>query len=209
MSDELVSVIVPTYNRTHLLLNRCLPSILHQTHQNLDILVVGDGTEEGTVDVLSNYPDSRVRFWNLPHMEYPEDLGQKWCVLGLEALNFGLDNARGEWITDLADDDEYPRDHVEVLLSAVQGTGADVAYGRSIATWADGHISYYGNYPPGHFQFCDGAVLWRADMGYRYDRECITRGLPEDGDLWDRMVADGRKFVFVDQIVHHYFPNPR
>lgn len=209
MSEDLVSVIVPTYNRTDLLLNRCLPSILNQTYQNLEVLVVGDGTEQATVDALEDFPDGRVRFWNLPRMEYPEDLGQKWCVLGLEALNFGLDMAEGPWITDLADDDEYPPDHVEVLLAAVKAAQVDVAYGRSIAQWADGRTTYYGSWPPGHFQFCDGAVLWRASMGYRYDRECITRGLPEDGDLWDRMVADGVTFAFVDKIVHHYYPNPR
>jgi hypothetical protein len=46
-------------------------------------------------------------------------------------------------------------------------------------------------------------------MGYRYDPACIERGLPEDGDLWDRMVAGGVRFTMVDKVVHHYYPNPR
>jgi hypothetical protein len=46
-------------------------------------------------------------------------------------------------------------------------------------------------------------------MGYRYDPECISRGLPEDGDLWNRMVAGGVTFAFVPTVVHHYWPNER
>ena len=91
----LVSFVVPTYNRRELLRDRSLPSLLGQTHTDIEVLVVGDGTDRGTCDdvaVLAS-EDPRVQFWNLPHAEYPSDTVERWQVLGLEALNFGLDQA--------------------------------------------------------------------------------------------------------------------
>src|ERR1017187_21210 len=103
----LISIIIPTYYRRDLLISRSLPSALAQTHSQIEVLVVGDGTDQGTCDdvmVLAS-EDSRVQFWNLPHAQYPSDTVERWQVLGIEALNFGLDQARGEWVAALGDDD--------------------------------------------------------------------------------------------------------
>jgi glycosyltransferase involved in cell wall biosynthesis len=209
----LVSVIIPTYNRNDVLCSRALPSVFEQSHRQLDIHVLADGMRGEELDDLERrireFHDPRLTLWNIPRQTYPEDPGERWCVLGLNARNIGLDHAKGEWIAPLDDDDAWTEDHIEVLLQAAVENKVDFAYGRSIAHWADGHTSSYGSWPPGHFQFCDGAQLYRNGMGYRYDPECITRGLPEDGDLWDRMVAGGVTFTFVNKVIHHYYPNPR
>ena len=57
--------------------------------------------------------------------------------------------------------------------------------------------------------FTDGSYVYRASLGYRYDPACIGRGLPEDADLWLRMIDDGVTFTFVDRLVMHYIVNPR
>jgi glycosyltransferase involved in cell wall biosynthesis len=209
----LVSVIIPTYNRTHQLLNRSLASVLRQTHQDLEVIIVADGME-GPLwwdlrTLIKEIEDARISLHNIDRQVYPEDPEQKWCLLGMNARNYGLDTATGEWIAPLDDDDEWTDDHVEVLLREVVTKDVDFAYGQSLAHWEDERESMYGDWPPGHFQFCDGAQLYRNGMGYRYDPTCIERGLPEDGDLWDRMVDGGVSFAFLPQIVHHYYPNPR
>ena len=209
MAEPLVSVVIPTHDRTRLLLERSLPSVRAQTYQNLDIHVVGDDTEQATVDAMLTYPDPRVRFTNLPRQVYPTDPGEHWCVIGLEARNYGHDTARGEYIVGLDDDDELLPAMVETLLKHLWAADADVAYGRSKAFRHDGSIAWYGNWPPQHFAFCEGAWLSKHDLGIRYDPGCILRGLPEDGDRIDRMVAAGLKFTMVDEIVHYYYPNPR
>lgn len=209
----LVSVVIPTYNRNDVLFGRALPSVLGQTHGDLDIHVVMDGMEGEQLHDLnrraSALGDKRLTVWRINRQAYPSDPGERWCVLGLNARNHGLDQARGEWIAPLDDDDEWTLDHVDSLLRAAHDRRVDFAYGRSVAHWADGRTTHYGNWPPGHFQFCDGSQVYRNGMGYRYDPLCISRGLPEDGDLWDRMVAGGVSFTFLDRIVHHYYPNPR
>lgn len=205
----LITVIVPTYNRTELLLSRCLPSVFAQTVQDFEVLVVGDGTEQATVDAMAEFPDDRLWFWNLDHPEYPEDEEERWWVIGLEALNFGLDRARGEWIAVLADDDEWTPDHHAVLLAKAARTGADHVYGRS-DTYKDGRKTeqLYGEWPPnGPGHFCNGANLYRASLGYRYALDCADRRRPGDQDLWERMVADGVRFAFTPTVVHHYHRN--
>lgn len=206
-----VSVIVPTYNRPELLLERCLPSILTQTHRALDIHVVGDGTDERSIEGVLGLMslDDRIRFTNLPHQRYPEDPGQAWCVLGLEARNYGLDTAVAQYVACLNDDDAWEPDMIETLLTRMMITGHDLAYGKSKYHWPNGHPQTAGQWPPGHGAFCDGAWLMRHDMGFRYDPTCVERGLPEDGDLWDRMVAAAVTFTFVPHLVHHYYVNPR
>lgn len=206
----MISVIIPTYNRPRLLMDRSVPSVLNQTVNDQELLVIGDGTDEVTVTEMEALVASvpRVRFWNLPHDEYPDDPTTRWGLVGLTALNFGLDNAVGEWIAVLGDDDEFLPKHHEILLDAAHRTGADHVYGIS-ETWKDG-VSIgqkYGSWPPGDGAFCNGANLYRASLGYRYDLNCWSRCKTGDADLWTRMYEDGVKFHFENKIVHRYHRN--
>lgn len=209
----LVSIIIPTYNRADLLINRSLASVRAQTHQELDIIVVADGMTAKALHPirahLKEIADPRIRLINIKRPVYPTDPGTLWCVIGLDARNKGHDLAKGEWVGGLDDDDEFTLDHVEVLLAQAISSQSDFAYGRSAVHWPGGGNSEYGTWPPGHFQLCDGSAIWKRSLGYRYDWACVERGLPEDGDLWDRMVEGGVKFTLVNQIVHHYYPNER
>ena len=206
----LVSVIIPTHDRPQLLMGRAIPSVYAQTVTDWELLVVGDGTDRETCAAMADLAsrDARVRFWDLPRQQYPSDPVARWRVLGLEALNHGLDSASGEWVAVLGDDDEFAPDHHEALLAVAAETGADHAYGMSDTLKggvATGQV--YGAWPPGPGQLCDGAALWRRSLGYRYDPGCQARGLPEDADLWARMAADGVRSCFVPRIVHHYHRN--
>ena len=65
--DPLVSVIIPTWNRAELLIARTLPSVLAQTHGNLEIIVVGDCCTDNTAEMIASIGDPRVIFFNLPY----------------------------------------------------------------------------------------------------------------------------------------------
>lgn len=62
MNEEKISVIIPTYNRRESIIN-CLKSVLDQSYQNLEIIIVDDGSTDGTEDVFRNFPDSRVIYY--------------------------------------------------------------------------------------------------------------------------------------------------
>jgi glycosyltransferase involved in cell wall biosynthesis len=202
-----------TYMRTDLLLSRSLPSVLRQTFGGFDVHIVSDGMVGDDLEELErrlgDLGDPRVSLWPIRRQTYPEDPGQRWCVLGLNARNHALDRAQGDWVAPLDDDDEWTDDHLQVLLSVAQAKEVDFAYGVSQYHWPDGHKQHAGSWPPGVGAFCDGAQVYRNGMGYRYDPRCIERGLPEDADMWKRMVEGGVTFALVPHTVHNYWPNPR
>lgn len=197
-----VSVVIPTYNRTALLMERSLPSALAQTHPDVEVLVVGDGTEAATGEAISRLGDPRVRYWNLPHTDLPDE-DAVWCSGGAVASNFALDHATGEWVTYLGDDDELTPRHAEALLALAAETGAGCVYGRAEVVGR----GFLGTYPPELGRITN--ALWRADLGYRWDPESWRRRLPYDWELWSRMRDDGVAFAFTEEVVYRYFPAHR
>jgi len=201
----LVSVIIPTYNRAELLMTRALPSVLAQTHADLDIHVVGDGTDQATVDALATVKDPRVRFTNLPHTDYPSDPLDHWRSMGIPPINHGLDTARGEWVQILADDDAYPPRRTALLLSLARRRRADMAYGRS--RFLGRRIGLFGGPARRNGQYCtDGAFILRASLGYRYDPDAWKRQIIADCDLRRRLFRDRVRMAFTPEVVYLYWP---
>jgi glycosyltransferase involved in cell wall biosynthesis len=130
VSDRpLVSVCVATYSRPKLLVERCIPSILGQTYQNIELIVVGDGAAQATVDAVATVTDPRCRFVNLPQNgPYPADRTKRWMVAGTFALNKGLALAQGEFVTHLDDDDAYVPERIEKLLNFARLSSLDFVY---------------------------------------------------------------------------------
>jgi glycosyltransferase involved in cell wall biosynthesis len=175
---------------------------------------VGDGTDQATVDAMADLckRDSRIKFWNLPHQAYPEteNYWDRWAILGIEAMNFGLDHAQGEWISPMDDDDALLPNHHEVLLAAAIEHNVDFAYGVSMTYKGDPPMAtgqLYGDYPVRDGAFVPGANIYKASLPYRYDMDCVTRGRTRDSDMWQRMRDGGVTFHFERQMVHHYYRN--
>jgi len=102
MEEPLVSVLISTYNRTHLL-PVAVQSVLSQTYRNLELIVVNDGGESAE-KVIKNMGDHRVQYINAPHVSKGN------------ALNIGFAHSRGEYIAYLDDDDIWYPNHLETLM---------------------------------------------------------------------------------------------
>lgn len=207
----LVSVIIPTYNRADLLVNRALPSVWAQTMWPYqEVIVVGDGTDQATVEAVQEEQrhHEELRFWNLPHFDYSTDWFNRWGTIGIPAINFGIDQAQGDWIAVMGDDDEWPIGHHEVLLAAAEKHGADHVYGIA-DTYKNSKRTgqQYGAWPPGDGNIAHGANLWRRSLGYRFDMTAVHRGKTCDADMWERMYADGVEFHFEPTVVLRYHRN--
>ena len=125
----LVSVCVPTYNRAQLLFERCLPSILGQSYERLQVIVVGDGCTDDTAERISAICDARVSFINLPRRgDYPAESLRRWMVAGTDAVNKALTRVRGELVTHLDDDDEYLPGRLEKLVSFIRQEACDLVW---------------------------------------------------------------------------------
>lgn len=94
-NPPLISAVIPTRNRPDLVL-RAVNSALSQTYTNLEVIVVVDGPDSSTVSKLEALRESRLRV-----IELPDNVG------GAGARNIGVQEAAGEWIALLDDDDEW------------------------------------------------------------------------------------------------------
>ncbi|CYU89872.1 SP_1767 family glycosyltransferase [Streptococcus suis] len=116
MKPDLISVIVPVYN-VKPYLTRCLDSLLKQTHTNFELLLVNDGSSDGSAFVLEDYAkkDQRIR------IIHQENSGVS------AARNRAIDEARGEYITFIDSDDFVEDFYLEHLYKAAVSTGSDIA----------------------------------------------------------------------------------
>lgn len=115
--EPLVSVIVPVFNVLPYL-REALDSVLSQTYSNLEILIVDDGSTDGSGDICDEYcKDPRVQ---VIHQENQ----------GLSAArNAGLDRMTGDIVAFLDSDDAYYPDMIRTLLAAMHRSGADIVIG--------------------------------------------------------------------------------
>jgi glycosyltransferase involved in cell wall biosynthesis len=104
-SAPLVSAVIPTRNRP-MIVCRAVLCVLRQTHPNVEAVVVIDGPDQATVTALEALADPRVRIVALP-----ENVG------GSEARNRGVQEARGDWIAFLDDDDEWLPEKIQKQLT--------------------------------------------------------------------------------------------
>lgn len=129
-----ISVIVPTYNNAPWL-PRCLDSILAQSYQNLEIIVVDDGSVDDTAAVLQEYTgkDSRI---------YPI---RKTNGGVTSARLRGVAEATGDWIGFVDGDDTIEPQMYERLMENARNFDADISHCGHQMIYPDGKVQYYYN----------------------------------------------------------------
>src|SRR5690606_1394413 len=106
------TVYIPTYNRVELL-KRAVESVRQQTYQNLDIIIVDDCSKDSTHEYLKEITkqDSRIRY-------FIKEKNSGACV----SRNIAIENARGDFITGLDDDDYFLNSRIEFFLEGYKKT---------------------------------------------------------------------------------------
>lgn len=126
MSTRLISVIMPAYNGEKYII-QAIESVLAQTHQNWELIVVDDGSADGTAGRIGSFTDPRIAYI------FQENRGQA------AALNRGLEAARGDYITTLDVDDWYTRDSLGRRADFLDAQPEyDVVYGDGVFCDMDG-----------------------------------------------------------------------
>lgn len=115
MVKDLVSVVIPTYQREKPI-RKTIESVLNQTYQNFEIIVVDDGSKDKTKDVVLSYSDARIKYF------YQENSGSQ------VARNKGLKEAIGEYISFLDCADEWYPHFLEKCLLLLKKDESDCVY---------------------------------------------------------------------------------
>ncbi len=125
-----LSVIVPVYN-TDKYLPRCICSILNQSYTDFELILVDDGSTDGSGRICDEYAekDKRIR------VLHKENGGVS------SARNVGLDNAKGEWVCFVDSDDEMMLDGLKVMEEGLSGDVALVMAGYKVLD-EEGNVVY-------------------------------------------------------------------
>lgn len=115
--QPLVSIIIPTYNRAHLI-GETLDSIIAQTYQNWECIIVDDGSSDHTDDVVGEYvkKDARFKFYHRPDEHLPGGNG---------ARNYGFKMSKGEFINWFDSDDLMVPEKIELKVKAMLNNDVD------------------------------------------------------------------------------------
>jgi glycosyltransferase involved in cell wall biosynthesis len=110
-----VSVIVPIYN-CETFISKCLESVIEQTYSNIEIIVVDDGSTDGSGEIVNAYKgkDDRIAYY------YQDNIGPS------EARNRGIANSTGEYLVFIDSDDTVDTNYIEILLNKLITSGADL-----------------------------------------------------------------------------------
>lgn len=206
-----MSIIVPVY-RVEKYLPRCMASLLAQSHQNLEIILVDDGSPDRSGEMCDEYAaeDDRVRVIH-------QDNG------GLSAArNVGIESARGSFLAFVDADDWVHPELVAYLLSIALGSGADLAACRFLRTQDEDvsgarraggvqaltpseALELYAS-PTTSTMTTACAKLFRAELfhGLRFP---VGR-LYEDEFTTYRLVAAAHRIVLSDAEHYYYFIRP-
>lgn len=190
-----ISVIIPTYNRKNTL-PRAVESVLNQTYKPVEIIIVDDGSTDGTKEWFSEmYP--------LVHYIYQVNSGVSL------ARNTGINSARGDWIALLDSDDEWLPDKLEIQVKLLQNN-AELRFCHTNEIWIRNgvrinqmkkHQKYGGNIFKKCLDICrisPSSSLFHTSVIKDVGLFDESLDVCEDYDLWLRITAK-YPVLFLDQ----------
>lgn len=161
-NNPLVSIIVPVY-KVEPYLERCILSIISQSYQKLEIILVDDGSPDKCGEICEAFAqnDSRIRVY------HKENGGLS------DARNFGVERACGEYIAFIDSDDYIAPNYIEYLLSLLKKYNADIACCCMTETYED-TADYITNDEIPNERLMTGKEACRELLGDLYYRVLVT-----------------------------------
>lgn len=136
----LVSVVIPTYKRKVEYLSRAVNSVINQTYQNIEIIVIDDSPND------YEYRDSIKKYMNSICNEKIKYFQNEKNIGGSLARNRGIELATGEFISFLDDDDEYMPEKIENQVKFMINMKSDLSFSNMIMYNNQGKVVDYRDY---------------------------------------------------------------
>jgi glycosyltransferase involved in cell wall biosynthesis len=202
--NDIVTVVIPVYNVQEYL-NQCLESVVHQTYCNIEILLINDGSTDGSGSICEQWMqiDKRIRYINKRN----EGLGP--------TRNLGIREAKGKYVMCIDSDDWIDTQLVEKLYRAVEKNNADIVECdfwresidsgiKSITKTSD----MVGRFMSRQERIVYGNVtMWKMlTKKSLWIENCIKQptSTGEDLGVYALLIACSRKIINVPEPLYHY-----
>lgn len=202
MSTPLVSIIIPTYN-SRTTLAWTLRSVLRQECADFEVWVVGDGSTDGSEEVVASFGDERFNWVNLEKNSGNQSIPN----------NTGIKKSTGKFIAHLGHDDLWLPGHLSGLLELIESTGADFVHAQ-VAQYAPGGLVGILGAPSKGRTYATSRLV---PSTWLYRREVFDvcgeweqpEGLQQaiDVDYVRRVNAAGKRIVAADRVTVLKYPS--
>ena len=206
--QKLISVIIPCYNAEKCL-SVPLNSLMEQSYKNLEIIIVNDGSNDGTLNLANKYAkiDSRIRI-----------ITQKNAGVSV-ARNNGFLCSKGDYIMFLDADDNYTSPlAIEKMCKRLEDTGADMSVCNFTHACFEQHTRgeriYDMTNHDDFLEFYQDFFLFGVPWNKITRRECLTEAfIPgvkfNEDELYNLdNLHNMKKIAFSDEVLHHYYCAP-
>lgn len=195
------SVVIPLYNKEKSIINT-IQSVLNQTFQDFEIVVINDGSTDKSAEIVEHIKDFRIR------LVHQENQGVS------AARNRGIKEAKYDWVTFLDGDDWWSDDFLTVLNDLqIKYPDAGIWAGQYVQVYDKQKEIIVDRFPPikeGYFQLydflyavCSSSILLKKNIFKEcgYFNTKLTHG--EDTDMWIR-IGMKYKMCYTNKVISYY-----
>ena len=202
--NSLVSAIITTHNRLDNL-KKAINSVLNQTYKNIEIIVVDDASSDGTYEYCS-----KIKQIKYLRIEKDDSKG------GNYARNLGIQNAKGDYIAFLDDDDEWLKEKTEKQVTYLNTHDCEIVYCNRIIDVNNGALKYTENSKNKLSGDCSKLIFYNiigTTSTYMFKREIILNNqFDEKVKFWQEYdlitrIAQQTKIGYIDEPLIIYRQN--
>lgn len=202
--NDIISIIIPVYN-TELYLNRCIQSLVAQEYKNIEIILIDDGSTDGSAALCDVWGKRDVRV----KVFHKENGGQ--CT----ARNLGLEVAHGAYIAFVDSDDYIDASMYKCLLDDMLQYGADIACcatTNSEIVGGSGTVSIFTNEEAMCEHLTDFSVVGQSPCDKLFKKELfeeirfpMLRAYEDCATIY-KLLSKAKKITYRDCSMYHYIP---
>jgi len=196
-----ISVLLPVYNG-QAYLKQAIDSILNQSYQNFELVIVNDGSSDGSLELIASYTDKRIVLINQDNTGLP-------C-----ALNRAINEAKGQYLARHDADDVSLPTRFEKQLRLMEAQDLDFCGCNIVMMDGSGKLMQEINMPTTPdlititigctVPFAHGSVMMRKSFLDQHSLRYRQGSSTEDYELWCEAYHLGAHFGNVDQVLFHY-----
>lgn len=190
--SPVISIITVSYNAVDTIESTIL-SVIHQTYENMEYIIIDGGSTDGTVDLIKKYQD-KLAYW----VSEPDK--------GIyDAMNKGIDKVTGDWVNFMNSGDTFAGNEIISRIFNRKFNDVGVIYGNVNKIFRN-HSQVI---KPGplvninkHLPFCHQASFSRIDL--LRDKFDLKYGLVADDAFFYRLYKLNTRFIYIDEIMANY-----